>query len=143
MCFTPRGSSIKGPSNCTRALFRCNAFSAATSTAADRLTETKGVLSVPLLARANVRADAVAILATVATNRHALFLHRVVISLVAQTLFGTNTSSIQAALGTLGDAELLRGIQFIALLADALSTITTSAIVTANRTCGHALSELV
>lgn len=141
--FASRGGRIESPSRGARTLLRSDTFSTATATAADRLTESNGVLRVPLLAGADIRTDAISILTPVAADGNALLVSRVLVTFVAETLFRSHADTVQAALRALGDTELLGGIQFKALLANALGSVTSHAILASNGTGGNALGELV
>lgn len=143
MGHTPRISRIKGPSTGTGALLGRNTFATATATAADGLAHAQGILRVALLAGAHIGTDAIPVLAAITTNRHTLLLSRISESLIAETLLRTHTDAVQATLRALGHTELLRTIQFVALLANALVTVTARAIIAANGTGGHTLAQRI
>lgn len=135
---------IERPPRGTRALVRRNALATATSTVADGLADANGVLHVLLLAGADIRADAIAILTAIATDRDALLLLRVLVALVAQALLGAHTNAVATSLGALGHAELLTDdVQFEARLANTSISLAAHAVITANGAGGHTLGLLV
>lgn len=135
---------IECPPRSTRTLLRSNALATATSTAADGLADSNGVLHVLRFAGTDVWTDAIPMLTSIAADRDALLLLRVLVALVAQALLGAHTNAIATPLGTLWHAELLTDcVQLEALLANTLIALAARAVITADGTGGHTLGLLV